>query len=52
MDISKKYRIELNKINNHLTDLEKGKVYELTKAPGTPTCSTLAEHLREDIGYY
>lgn len=50
MDISKKYRIELNKINNHLTDLEKGKVYELTKAPGTPTCSTLAEHLREDIG--
>lgn len=50
MNISKKYCIELNKITNHLTDLEKGRVYELTKTPGTPTCSTLAEHLREDIG--
>lgn len=50
MDISKKYCIELNKISNHLTNLEKGRIYELTKTPGTPTCSTLAEHLREDIG--
>lgn len=49
MDISKRYTVELNKISNHLTDLEKGRIYELTKTPGTPSCATLAEHLREDI---
>lgn len=49
MDISKRYGIELNKINNHLMDLEKGHIYELTKTPGTPSCATLAQHLKEDI---
>ena len=49
MDISKRYSIELNKINNHLMDLEKGHIYELTKTPGTPSCATLAKHLKEDI---
>ena len=49
MDISKRYSIELNKINNHLMDLEKGHIYELTKSPGTPSCATLAQHLKEDI---
>jgi len=49
MDISKRYYIELNKINSHLADLERGHIYELTKAPGTPSCATLAKHLREDI---
>lgn len=49
MDISKRYGIELNKISNHLADLERGHIYELTKAPGTPSCATLAQHLREDI---
>jgi hypothetical protein len=49
MDISKRYSIELNKINNHLMDLEKGHIYELTKTPGTPSCATLAQHLKEDI---
>ena len=49
MDISKRYSIELNKINNHLTDLERGHIYELTKTPGTPSCVTLAQHLKEDI---
>ena len=49
MDISKRYSIELNKISNHLTDLERGHVYELTKTPGTPSCATLAQHLKEDI---
>lgn len=49
MDISKRYTVELNKISNHLTDLEKGRIYELTQTPGTPSCATLAEHLREDI---
>lgn len=49
MDISKRYSIELNKINNHLADLERGHIYELTKAPGTPSCATLAQHLKEDI---
>lgn len=49
MDISKRYGIELNKINNHLMDLEKGHIYELTKTPGTPSCATLAHHLKEDI---
>ena len=33
MDISKRYRIELNKISNHLADLERGHIYELTKTP-------------------
>ena len=50
MDISKKYSIELNKIANHLLDLEKGRIYEITSTPGTPSCATLAQHLREDIG--
>lgn len=49
MDISKRYGIELNKISNHLADLERGHIYELTKTPGTPSCATLAHHLREDI---
>ena len=31
MDISKRYSVELNKINNHLTDLERGRIYELTQ---------------------
>lgn len=49
MDISKRYSIELNKISNHLTDLERGHIYELTQTPGIPSCATLAQHLREDI---
>lgn len=49
IDISKHYSIELNKIDNHLADLERGHIYELTKTPGTPSCATLAQHLREDI---
>lgn len=49
MDISKRYSIELNKINNHLADLQRGYIYELTKTPGTPSCATLAQHLKEDI---
>ncbi len=49
MDISKRYGVELNKISNHLTDLERGHIYELTKTPGTPSCATLVQHLREDI---
>lgn len=49
MEISHKYCVELNKINNHLSDLEKGHIYELTHTPGTPSYSTIAQHLREDI---
>ncbi|MDE7430732.1 MAG: hypothetical protein K2N34_02280 [Lachnospiraceae bacterium] len=49
MNISTRYSIELNKINNHSADLEKGHIYELTKTPGTPSCVTLAQHLKEDI---
>lgn len=49
MNISKRYSVELSKINNHLTDLERGHIYELTKTPGTPSCATLARHLKEDI---
>lgn len=49
MDISKRYSIELNKISNHLSDLERGHIYELTRTPGTPSCVTLAQHLKEDI---
>ncbi len=49
MDISKRYSVELNKISNHLADLERGHIYELTKTPGTPSCATLAQHLKKDI---
>lgn len=49
MDILKRYSIELNKINNHLADLNRGHIYELTRTPGTPSCATLAQHLKEDI---
>lgn len=50
MDIKKRYSIELNKLSNHLADLERGHIYELTGTPGTPTCATMASHLRQDIG--
>ena len=50
MDIKKRYSIELNKLSNHLTDLERGHIYEITGTPGTPSCATLADHLRKDIG--
>lgn len=46
MNIPKRYGIELSKINNHLADLKKGHIYELTR---TPSYATLAQHLREDI---
>ena len=36
MEISKRYRIELNKIANHLADLERGHIYELTKHLAPP----------------
>jgi hypothetical protein len=49
MDISKRYNSDPNKINNHLSDLERGHIYEITKTPGTPSCATMAQHLREDI---
>lgn len=49
MEITKRYSIELNKISNHLADLERGHIYELTKTPGTASCATLAQHLKEDI---
>ena len=49
MDISKRYSIKLNKISNHLSALERGHIYELTKTSGTPSCATLAQHLKEDI---
>ncbi len=49
MNISKRYSIELNKINNHLADLKRGHIYELTKTHGTPSCATLTQHLKEDI---
>lgn len=46
VNIPKRYGIELSKINNHLADLEKGHIYELTRTPGTPSCATLAKHLK------
>lgn len=49
MDIARRYSVELNKIFNCLTDLENGRIYEITKTPGTPSCETMARHLREDI---
>lgn len=49
MEISKRYSVELNKIANHLIDLEKGRIYEITKTPGTLSCATMAQHIREDI---
>ncbi len=32
-----------------LADLESGRIYELTRTPGTLSCATLAQHLKEDI---
>ena len=49
MDITKRYSVEINKISNHLEDLKRGHIYELTKTPGTPSYATLAQHLKEDI---
>ena len=49
MNISNRYSIELSKINNHLSALERGHIYKLTKIPGTPSCATLAQHLKEAI---
>lgn len=49
MDIKNRYSIELDEIRNYLTDLENGRIYELTRTPGTASCATLAKHLKEDI---
>ena len=49
MDIKKRYGIELNKLYNHIEALRRGHIYELTHTPGTPSYTTLAEHLEEDI---
>lgn len=49
MDIKKRYSAELNKINSYLTDLERGRIYELTKTPGDASYSTLSAHLKESI---
>lgn len=49
IDIYKKYRHEITKINNTLIDLENQRVYEIQKTPGVPKCSTLANRLREQI---
>lgn len=35
--------------SNHLTDLENGRIYEITKIPGEPSCVTMAQHIRQDI---
>lgn len=51
MDISKRYNIELNSINNHLAGLERWHIYEITQTPGMPSYATLAQHLKESIQY-
>lgn len=33
-----------------LADLESGRIYELTRTPGTLSCATLVQPLKEDIG--
>ena len=43
------FSIELHKIRKHLSDLKRGHIYELTRTPGTPSCATLAQHLKQDI---
>lgn len=49
MDIKNRYSIELDEIRNYLTDLENGRIYELTRTPGTASCATLAKHLRDNL---
>ena len=49
MDIKKKYHVELNRINNHLTGLENGRIYEVTRTPGTPSYTTIAKYIRDDL---
>ena len=49
MDIKNRYSIELDEIRNYLTDLENGRIYELTGTPGTASCATLAKHLRDNL---
>lgn len=49
MDIQKRYSSELNKINSFLTDLERGRIYELTHTPGDASYTTLSGHLKESI---
>lgn len=47
--IANRYAIEINRISNHLTDLENGRIYEITKIPGETSCVTMAQHIRQDI---
>lgn len=49
MDIKNRYSIELDEIHNYITDLENGRIYELTRTPGTASCATLAKHLRDNL---
>lgn len=47
--ITKRYSKEIQLIYNRLKDLERGKVYELTKVPGNPYCATMANDIRNDL---
>ena len=48
-DITKRYSKEIQLIYNRLSDLERGKVYEITKVPGNPYCATMANDIRADL---
>lgn len=47
IDIFRKYSHEINNIQNLLHDLKCGRIYEIDKTPGTPTCHKLSEDIEE-----
>lgn len=49
MSDNSNFEVNAERIYDNLELLEKGRVYELQKAPGVPKCATLANRIRDDV---
>lgn len=49
MNIISKYSKEINIIHNRLSDLERGKIYELNHTPGNPSYVTIASDIKNEF---
>ncbi|MGG3622836.1 hypothetical protein ABES25_04645 [Bacillus gobiensis] len=47
--IRRKYSREISKITNRLLDLERGKIYDLTRTNGDPWLTTEVGNIRKDL---
>ena len=49
MSDNSNFEVNVEHIYDKLELLEKGRIYELQKAPGVPKCATLANRIRDDV---